>query len=88
LYIHFGEYCQNALGEAYTTNPLLVVGSFEGAIKYHEILKLGDYDRIGDHMVEAVFKKLEGERSSKITVEKLVSSLKLEIETDAIDRAL
>jgi thermostable 8-oxoguanine DNA glycosylase len=60
----------------------------QNPIKYHKIIKLGDYGRIGDHMVEAVFKKLEGERSSKRTIEKLVSSLKLEIETDAIDGAL
>jgi hypothetical protein len=64
LYTAFGEYCRNLLKELYKTKPFLVVGKAPGSVQYHEIVKLGSYDAIADYMVEQVFKKLEGLRST------------------------
>lgn len=88
IYTHFGEYCKNILRELYDKNPLLVVGKAPGALKFHEIVKLGDYDRIADYMVDQVFKRLEGERSTAKTIHKLITGTRVTIPDPILHEAL
>jgi len=88
IYTHFGEYCKNILRELYDLNPMLVVGKGPGALQYHEIVSLGEYDLIADHMVEAVFKKLESERSTLKTIQKLISGTNVTIPEAILHEAL
>lgn len=88
IYTHFGEYCKNILRELYDTNPLLVVGKSPGVLRYHEIVKLGDYDSIADFMVEQVFKHLKGERSTAKTIKKLIAGTNVSISDAILHEAL
>lgn len=89
IYTHFGEYCRNILRELYEKNPLLVVGKAPGSsLQYHEIVKLGDYDRIADYMVDQVFKHLESDRNTVKTIKKLIAGTSVTIADPVFDEAL
>jgi hypothetical protein len=87
-YTHFGEYCKNLLRELYNHKPLLVVGKASGTLQYQEIVKLGSYNAIADFMVEQVFKRLEGERNTTKTIERLIHGTGVDLERAILDEAV
>jgi len=88
IYTHFGEYCKNILRDMYEHNPMLIVGKAPNSLKYHDIVKLGSYDAIANFMVDQVFKRLEGERSTLKTLHRLLDGTDVELETDMLDEAM
>lgn len=79
LYSFFGEYCKGILKEAFLRAPMLIIEKSDASLKFHEIVKLGSYDAIGARMVETVFRRLEGESSSRRMLERLVSGMGVEL---------
>ena len=75
LYGYFTEYLQNILSEIYKTKPLDVVGKApkENTISYADIVKLGSYKAISEHIVEKIFRQLENERSTKELLDKILN---------------
>ena len=88
MYTYFGEYFRNILKDIYRTNPLLVVNKAPGSLAYHEIAKLGSYDTIADFMVNQVFKKLEGEKSTRKLLDKVLANTGVSVPDDVFDNAL
>ncbi len=65
-----------------------MAGKSSGALQYHEIVKLGDFDVIADFMVDEVFKRLEGERSTAKTIKKLIAGTDVSIPDVVLNEAL
>jgi hypothetical protein len=72
LYSHFSEYARRILREMYDIRPLTIVDKAHGSLRFHEIVNLGSYEAVCDHMVEHVFRTLEGQRSTRALVEKIL----------------
>lgn len=66
----------------------MVVGKAQGALQYHEIVKLGSFDAIADFMVEQVFKRLEGERNTIKTIQRLLDGTGVALDSVVLDEAL
>jgi hypothetical protein len=76
LYAHLNEYLRNILREMYKKRPLEIINKHQGSLKFHEIVKLGSYDKICDKMVDDVFRTLETP-SIRSTVRRLVGHTKV-----------
>jgi hypothetical protein len=90
LYRYFTEYLRNLLGELYATRPLEVVNKAGQnlTLSYTEIVKLGDFKKITDEMVDTVFRKLEDMRSTQKLLEKILSGAGVTVDQTRIDDAL
>ena len=73
LHRHSTEYLRGILGEMYSVNPLVVVGKAPGTFQFQELVRLGNFEAIGQSMIDSVFRKLENERSTPKLLEKLLN---------------
>ena len=73
LHTHFSEYVKGLLSEIYKHDPLRVVGNHGGNIPYKRVVELGDINKINAEMIEAVFRKLENQRSTQKLLDDILS---------------
>lgn len=73
LHTHFSEYVKGLLSEIHKHDPLRVVGNHGGNIPYKRIVELGDLEKINREMVEAVFRKLESQRSTQKLLDEILN---------------
>jgi hypothetical protein len=73
-YRTFTEYLRDVLAEMYKHNPLLVVGKAVGkhSLSFQELVKLGTFKAIGEHIVAVTIRSLENERSTTKLLEKIL----------------
>jgi hypothetical protein len=90
LYTHFTEYLQGILGEMYEHKPLLVVGKAPPtySIAFAEVVKLGSFESLSEHMVSRVFRSLEDERSTKKLLDRILSYTGVEIDEAVKNKVL
>lgn len=72
LYGSFSEYMRSILGEMFDGSPLVVAGKAPGTLQFQEIIRLGSFDAIKEKIVDAVFRKIESERSTIKLLEKII----------------
>lgn len=92
LYSSFAEYLSSIVASItkvspYTIRPILE-GKEEYSIKFHDLVKLGNYDSIMSEMARRVFRILEDERSSKQLLNKLIKLTNISISGELIERSL
>jgi len=75
LYTQLNEYLRSILSEMFQKKPIEIVGRFHGAsLKFYEIVKLGSYDAVCEHMIEQVFRDLANKnRNTKSLVKQIIS---------------
>lgn len=71
-YRYFGEYLRGILREIYDHDPKMVVGKAPGSISYHDIVDLSNIEDIINRMIDDVFRRLEGERSTIKLLDKIL----------------
>jgi hypothetical protein len=79
---------RNILGEMYSSNPLLVVGKAPGTLQFQELVRLGSFEAISQNMVDAVFRKLENERSTVKLLEKTLSHTEVHLDPAQQEEAI
>lgn len=88
LYPLFTGYLREILREIFLSRPLEVLNKAPGVLKYHEIVGLGSYDAICEHMVEQVFRSLEGQRSTAALLSKILDRTGVTLPTAVEDNGL
>lgn len=76
IFTYFSEYLSGILTEMFEFDPLLVVGKAVGnqSLTFPEIVKLGTREAIEAHMISAVFRTMENERSTKKLLERILAN--------------
>lgn len=86
LYPHFTEYLRLLLKEMYDVSPLEIVSKAQGmnkaqaSFRFDEIVRLGSYEAICDHMVDQVFRSLESQRNTRKLLDKILDNTEVEID--------
>ena len=88
LYTHLNEFLKSILSEMFKHKPLQIVDKAQGSLKFHEILNLGSYDAVCDHIVDKVFRKLQNERSARNLVTKILDGTHATISGETLDDAM
>ena len=88
LYTHINEFMKSILQEMFNKRPLQIVGDSQSMLKFFQIVELGSYQAICDHMLNQVFRKLTEERSVKKQIEKLLSYARVQVPSDTLDDAM
>lgn len=91
LYTHLSEYLRFILAEMYAKKPLEIVGKFQGgqaALPFHEIVNLGTYEAVCQRMIDQVFRNLEGQRSTKILIEKILDRTGAKVNSEQLENAM
>jgi hypothetical protein len=90
LYGQLNDYLKGVLSEMFRVRPLQVVGKAQEALQFPEIVRLGSYEAICDHMIDAVFRKLESSshRSMQKLIETILSRTTVSIERSVLDDAM
>jgi hypothetical protein len=63
---------RSILGEMFDGSPLVVAGKAPGTLQFQEIIRLGSFDAVKEKIVDAVFRKIESERSTIKLLEKII----------------
>lgn len=80
LYPHFTEYLRSLLREMYDVRPLDVVGKAQASIRFDEVVRLGSYKAICEHMIDRVFRSLEGQRNTRKLLSKVLEKTGVEVD--------
>ena len=72
LYTHLNEYLRLLIAEMYHKKPLMIVGKVQANLNFPQIVKLGSYEAICDHMIRHVFRSFSSLRSTKSLVEQVL----------------
>jgi len=81
LFGAFTIYMRDITEEMYIKDPMRIVGkvSSGSTMTYVEIIKLGNFDKIREIIVDEIFRKFENERSTIKLIDKLLSHTKVQI---------
>lgn len=88
LYPHFTEYLRSLLREMYHVRPLDVVSKAQTNIRFDEVVRLGSYEAICDHMVDQVFRSLESQRNTRKLLSKILDKTGVEISRPVLQDAI
>lgn len=91
LYTHLSEYLRSILAEMYAKKPLEIVSKFQGgqaALPFHEIFNLGTYEAVCQRMIDQVFRNLEGQRSTKMLIEKILDRTGAKVDLGQLETAM
>ena len=75
LFSAFTIYMRDITEEMYIKDPMKIVGKVNSGstMTYVEIIKLGDFDKIRERIINEIFRKFENERSTIKLIDKLLS---------------
>lgn len=88
LYPHFTEYIRSLLKEMYRVRPLDVVGKAQANIRFDEVVHLGSYEAICEHMIDQVFRSLENQRNTKKLLSKILDKTGVDISQQVLQDAM
>lgn len=90
LYEEFTMYLRSILTCSVKSgsNINLVVGEFNIDIKLNELISLGSWDKVCDHVVEIVFQKIESQKSTLKLVKQIARRLRIDIDNNIIESAM
>lgn len=88
LYTYFTEYLRSVLREMYDKKPLEILDKAHSSLKFHEIVQLGSYDAICNHMVDYVFRSLESQRSTQGLLEKILEKTGVKLDSSILQTAM
>lgn len=88
LYPHFTEYLRSLLREMYDVRPLDVVGKAQASIRFDEVVRLGSYEAICEHMINQVFRNLEGRRNTRKLLSKVLEKTGVEVDRGILQDAM
>lgn len=90
LFSSFTHYMRDITEEMYKKDPIMIVGKVNdgSSLTYVEIIKLGTFEKIGDKMVNELFRKFENERSTTKLVDKILNHTKITIPKTQKETAL
>lgn len=81
LYPYFTEYLRSLLKEMYEVRPLEVVAKAQQiTIHFDEVVRLGSYEEVCEHMINKVFRSLEGQRNMRSLLSKILERTGVEID--------
>lgn len=66
LYAHYVEYLRRLLQSLYQHAPLQVAGKVPGKVTYHDLIRMGTFDSVEQHIVDSVFRSLQSDRPGKL----------------------
>lgn len=90
LYEDVGMYLRDVLSAAtrHGVDAGRLIGEHEFKTDANTILKLGNWERVVQHVADSLFRKLENERSTKELLRQMDKKLGLGIAQEAVDAAL
>jgi hypothetical protein len=98
MFNFFTTYLQNITREMFLKNPLLIVGKAvvnknggdkEGlTVSYAEIIRLGNYSEIQEHIIQKIFRSIEELKSTSKLLEKILKDTKVSIPKSILEDAL
>ena len=92
LYSEFSNYMSCIISEMEHKQPKrflsILAQDSEQGIKYHDIIKIGNYDSLIDEMANRVFRTLENKRNTKDLLKTVIKSAKITIDNDTLETAL
>ena len=87
LYTHY-EYLRSILSEMFQQRPLQIVDKAQDSLQFQEILRLGTYEAVCDHMVDRVFRKLQNEsRSTNRLIERILARTDAKMDAGILEDA-
>ena len=88
LYTHLNEYLKSILSEMFQKRPLQIVDKAQDTLQFQEILRLGTYEAVCNHMVDRVFRKLQNDRSTRRLIERILARTGANLDCDVLDDAM
>lgn len=88
LYPHFTEYLRSILKEMYDVRPLDVVSKAQTNIRFDEVVRLGSYEAVCEHMIDQVFRNLENQRNTRALLTKILDKTNVRVEQQVLEDAM
>jgi hypothetical protein len=88
LYTHLNFYLKAILSEMFYKKPLQIVDKGQERLQFQEIIRLGTYEAICDHMIDRVFRRLQNERSTRNLIGKILDGTGVAIDDDVLENAM
>jgi len=88
LYTHLNKYLKSILSEMFQKRPLQIVDKAQDTLQFQEILRLGTYEAVCNHMVDRVFRKLQNDRSTRRLIERILARTGANLDCDVLDDAM
>src|SRR5215217_2149498 len=72
----------------YDGRPLDVVSKAQASIRFDEVVRLGSYEAICEHMINQVFRNLEGQRNTRKLLSKVLEKTGVEVDRGVLQDAV
>ena len=89
LYTHLNEYLKSILWEMFQKRPLQIVDKVQDVLQFQEIVRIGSYEAVCNHMVDKIFRKLENQsRNTNSLIEKILDKTGVKSDKKILDDAM